>query len=455
MTKKTLRLPNRSRSALAVLTLLLVVLAGCARSSRPPRRIVLVTLDTLRLDSFFGNDERESTMPLTLAHARMGHVFPHFYSATSTTQPTHATLFTGLHPWETGVPRNGCILSLDHETLAEKLRSDGWSTAAVVASFPLHGRFGFAQGFDVYDDAFTETVGASEWEGAEVSDGSFYSLADHVTDRALALLDEARGDRQFFWFHYFDPHSPYGDTDRERVVDLPELLEAARVQAPDLAARIDEARSLYDRDVAHLDRALDRLLLRLLVDEAAGIESTLIFTADHGESFGEDGSLGHGKRLTPEQVHVPLFLISASLSPTLRLEVAGTIDLNTTILSLAGISHRPTHGRDLTLGLEPGKGEAFGMRRTFLTPFPDQRTSGHVVTVSGSRFFAVKKGELYAGNTERIRTQDKTGAAAPPEVAGELRLLFMDFEKILEKTQVIQTGDAEVEKRLEQLGYVQ
>ena len=91
-------------------------------------------------------------MPRLRKWAERGRVFERYYSSTSTTQPTHATLLTGLHPWEHGVPRNGMVLTDERITLAERLRDAGFRTVAAVASFPLHRQFGFDQGFETYHD---------------------------------------------------------------------------------------------------------------------------------------------------------------------------------------------------------------------------------------------------------------------------------------------------------------
>ena len=110
---------------------------------------MLITLDTLRADGL-----APRLMPRTAAFADRGLRFERAYAATATTQPTHATLFTGLHPWEHGLTRNGRVLAAGFDTLAERLRAAGFETAAVVASFPLERRFGFAQGFDSYEQEF-------------------------------------------------------------------------------------------------------------------------------------------------------------------------------------------------------------------------------------------------------------------------------------------------------------
>src|SRR6185503_3695464 len=130
-----------------------------------------------------------SAMPHLLARAHGGLAFDAFFSATSSTQPTHASLFTGLHPWQHGVTRNGVELSAHYTTLAETLRANGFATAAVVGSFPLASRFGFAQGFDSYDEEMEQGQMAPGWEGVADAEPAYYRLADRVTERALSALD--------------------------------------------------------------------------------------------------------------------------------------------------------------------------------------------------------------------------------------------------------------------------
>jgi hypothetical protein len=266
---------------------LALALPACRAAPRPVR-IVLVTLDTLRHDAVFGTDQRPSAMPRTLARARAGVVFDRFFSATSTTQPTHATLFTGRHPWQHGVSRNGQTLSADQVTVAEVLREHGFATAAAIGSFPVASRFGFAQGFAAYDEALTEGQLAPGWEGLGNEEEPYYRLAARVTESALGQLERARGEKQFFWFHYFDPHAPYGDTAAGPRLRPHDLLRLAH-QGVDVSADVARARALYDQDAASLDASLERLFARLDRD-ADTYETHVIVTADHGESFGEGRS---------------------------------------------------------------------------------------------------------------------------------------------------------------------
>ena len=175
------------RSLRALVLGLAPVFSGCAGEAPRDRvRVVLITFDTLRYDHLpvVGDDFRDwpYAMRRTLDFVDGGVVFENAYSTTSTTQPTHATMFTGLQPWVHGVTRNGVVLDESHVTLAEELRAAGFETHAIVASFPLHEMFGYAQGFDTFDDDFDEPY-VTTWEGQRTeSEGVL--LAGRVGHRA-------------------------------------------------------------------------------------------------------------------------------------------------------------------------------------------------------------------------------------------------------------------------------
>ncbi len=423
----------------------LALLGACGPAERGTR-IVLVTLDTLRYDAAFGP---RAAMPELAAAAAAGLVFDAHYAASSSTQPTHATLFTGRHPWQHGVHRNGLVLAAAQHTLPEQLAEAGWWTGAVVASFPLHGRFGFAQGFAEFHDEFTAELSMKEWNDAEVDDNRFHSPADKVTDTALALLDRAAGDRQFLWVHYFDAHAPYGDTGKD-AMSTAQLVGAARTASPALPALVERARTLYDRDVAFLDAALGRLLERLEAD--ARFETHVLITADHGESLGDDGSFGHGKRVTPAEVHVPLIVLSPRAAPGRRPDVNGTIDVWATLRSLAGLP-RDGGGRDLLAGGE-GEAVAFGMRRTYVEPREDVRADGSVHRLDATRqqFYAVREGRQYIGSAAGI---DADGAQPEGALRETLLTLFRALEAELAASETgAELLDEESQAALRQMGYL-
>jgi arylsulfatase A-like enzyme len=429
--------------------------SGCARPSPEGVRVVLVTLDTLRYDSFAGAGGEPPPMLRLAGRAGQALVFERFYASSSTTQPTHASFLTGLHPWQHGVTRNGLVLADRHTTVTEILQQAGFRTAAVVASVPVSRRFGFAQGFDRYEDEFAKTFGHEVWEGIHVPDRRFYSLAETVTARASELLGSLGGQRQFLWVHYFDPHAPYGDSAGGPGLETEVILTKAVRQGGGVEAEVREARRLYAEDVAYLDRELDRLLERLREDEAA-FETHVVIVSDHGESLGEDGSLGHGKRLTREQLHVPCLILSPRVVPRARREVAAAIDVAPTLLSLAGVPSKLAGGRDL---LPPPRGptRALGMRRSFVTPYRDPRLDGTVHVIDRNAFFLVDEAErLYRGDAHAVEA-DAGGPGQPldGELAAELMARFAAFENELRGSEVAEPLDAETQRALEALGYVQ
>ena len=410
--------------------------AGCRGAVEPPAepRIVLVTLDTLRWDAF------EESMPRTVEWAGAGLVFDRHLAATTTTQPTHASLFTGLHPWEHGVTRNGLILAETHTTLAERLREAGYRTGAVVASFPLHSAFGWAQGFDAYVDEFDRAESES-WNGVVVPDGNFYSLARETTDRALALLDDLGPGPQFLWVHYYDPHSPYGDAYEASVLPLSEIYGRIE-QAPETAeALLEQARERYRGDVAFLDEQLARLFRELEADEERATH--VLLAVDHGESFGEGGALGHGKGLGDEQIEVPFVVRSPDVTPGRNHVVNGSVDVFAVVLSLAGLESH-TGGRDVTRFLDGG--ETRGMRRTFETPFREVRADGSVRRVQANEFYRATSAGIARGNAEAI-----SGART---VEGfDAREVFAQWEAALATAPTVELDDPEALRAMEALGY--
>jgi arylsulfatase len=306
-------------------------------------------------------------------------------------------------------------------TVAETLSGAGFGTYAVVASYPVHHVFGFDQGFDVYRDEFLPDGrgGRGAASPAEARD-QFYFLAETVTDTALELLDQADKDKQFFWVHYYDPHPPYGDSgDGERL--YPKNVQAS-ARDGDARHLLERSRELYDGDVQYLDTQLDRLLRRLASDEGR-MRTHVVVTADHGEAFGEDGSVGHGARILPSTIHVPLVIRSPLAEPGVRSDVASTVDLAATLLALAGVERSTPRGRVLVYP-PTDNGEAVGMRRTYEKPFAEIRLDGKGHFVPNLLFFHVdSRGRLVRGNSQRIMDR------VSPDTAAELRDRFLAFEQ--------------------------
>jgi arylsulfatase A-like enzyme/predicted Zn-dependent protease len=244
--------------------------------------VIVVSLDTFRADRMAAYGGAARLTPNLDTFAESATVFLDATAPTPITLPSHATLFTGRYPTATGVRNNGSFVVREAETtLAETLHGAGWSTAAVVAAFPLHARYGLSQGFETYDDAFPE-VRESETPAVPV----FFSErpASDVTDRALAAWARMGKRPRFLWAHYFDAHAPY---------------------APPEPFASRHADRLYDGEVAFVDAEFGRLLEGIRRESP---NAWIVVTADHGESLGEHGEKTHGIFIYQSTVRVPLII---------------------------------------------------------------------------------------------------------------------------------------------------
>ncbi|MDH3745815.1 MAG: sulfatase, partial [Acidobacteriota bacterium] len=242
-----------------------------ALSDTPPS-ILLVTLDTTRADAM-GFESGAQTTPALDALAARGVRFAHAYATAPVTLPSHASMLTGLYPYEHGVRENSRYLAADHERLAERLTGAGYRTASVVSGFPLAGQFGLARGFEHYDDDFG--IGAVE------------RPADATTDRALERIRSTGSAPLFLWVHYYDPHEPYAP---------PEPFASEHPGDP------------YLGEIAFMDSEVGRLVDGFETRfRATG--TRILVAGDHGEARGDHGEELHGNLLYQGVMRVPLIVV--------------------------------------------------------------------------------------------------------------------------------------------------
>jgi arylsulfatase A-like enzyme/Flp pilus assembly protein TadD len=223
------------------------------------------------------------------------------------TAPSHASILTGLLPLGHGVRDNGSfVLPPSPATLAEAFRDGGYHTGAFVSGFPLDHRFGFARGFETYDDRMLR--------GRDPRRAPYVErTAAEVTRVAVDWIHRARAP-WFAWVHYFDPHAPY-----EPPADL---------------ARRFSSRP-YDGEVAFVDRELGELLAAA---EGGPSRTLVLVTSDHGESLGQHGEATHGVFVYDATLLVPWIMAGPGI-PRGRVSavVARGIDVAPTLLDYAGL----------------------------------------------------------------------------------------------------------------------
>ncbi len=116
--------PNR-RHLPVLLGGLLVSILGIwsCRPAEPPRTVVLVAIDTLRADHLPSYDYPRFITPFLSALAENGTLFEIATSSCSHKAPSHASIFTGLHPPQHRLLENGQPIAPDY---TDKLKALGY-----------------------------------------------------------------------------------------------------------------------------------------------------------------------------------------------------------------------------------------------------------------------------------------------------------------------------------------
>jgi arylsulfatase A-like enzyme len=356
--------------------------------------VLLVVLDTVRADRMGIHGYRRDTTPSLARLAQEGIVFEQARSTAPWTLPSHASMFTGRWPHQTGVGEDR-PLDASLPTLAEFLSGQGYLTAGFVANtYYCNSWFGLGKGFARYEDfydedlvvSFAETLrcsalGRSLVQLARVPLGTQRRRKDaaQIRNDFLDWLTEQEGGRPFFAFlNLFDAHTPYllpeGDHRRfglrpESTSDILLLHEWDKRSRREVTEREKTLVSdAYDDCIAYIDSELGKLFDEL---RRRGIlENTLVIvTADHGEEMGEHGLYGHGKSLYSQEMHVPLVILPpGGRSRPLRVSAPVSLrDIPGTVADLvgkAGASPFPgqsiaRHWRPGALRSGPRKGVAF------------------------------------------------------------------------------------------------
>ncbi len=428
----------------ASLTFALVV--GCSRAdARSPKNVVLISIDTLRADHLGCYGAKGNPTPNIDRLAARGARFEKAYSAVPVTTPSHATLLSGTFPPFHGVRSNGSYaLSDDRTTIAEALKKKGYQTGGFVGGFPLDHQFGFAQGFDVYDDDIKRAEQSMSPYDAERRGGT-------VVDKALAWYKERDQKKPFFLFvHMYDPHHPY---------------------SPPEPSRSKWSNDPYTGEIAYVDEQVGRILGLLEQDKIAD-DTLVVLVSDHGESLGEHGEATHMIFVYDATLRVPMIVAGPGVPKGKSVtEPARLVDVFPTIAASAGAElPKDVQGLDLAPAMD-GSGKLSDKRSFYaesLLPQVQFDWAPLQSVRSGKwKYILAPQEELYDLDADPGETKNlfHRGADGKPEWASaETESAYRNMAHLMKKSiddlsspeagKAAKQLDPESAKKLQSLGYL-
>jgi arylsulfatase A-like enzyme len=354
-------------------------LTAASTADPPKKNFLLITFDALSAEDMSLYGYRLPTTPNIDRFAQKSTVFQNYYAGSTFTTPTIATMVTGLYPSQTGVYQMRGRVSQENarNSLPHQLRVAGYSVAAFLSNpLAFYVTKSIESEFNVLPEpVFRPGVQEHIWEGTRLLHqdsgvGSrmdeyleleqvinrFGSFQDDTTLRfrptasfqhARELVEQAP-DGFFVWVHVLAPHDPYlpDPQEQNRYIPQAEVLTFPNdgrsrfypTYKPSQQPIIDRRRLAYNEYISTADRAFGEFMQGL---EKSGklANTTVIISADHGESF-EGGVYRHETAyLTRPVLHIPLIIREPgqAQSRTITMVVDQT-SLAPTILDLAGIA---------------------------------------------------------------------------------------------------------------------
>jgi arylsulfatase A-like enzyme len=382
-------------------------MGGSTGAERP--NLLLVVLDCVRAWDFPGGAQSVGPTPFLDRLRNESVVYPKAASVAHWTVPAHASMFTGLYPWEHGVHAKG-LLKLDShgESVGELLRSSGYHTMSISANGLISPSLGLVDGMDrsawgvslfhrfgtgVRPPKGSEAaaVGAppapksrlstlSYWTAVMLarypgtwdlptrlamrlrhrSDGARARLANWLEPTAARWVREAPSDRPLYCFvNLLDAHEPYL-AEPEVVRSLGDWWQYARTRQDRLGwvtgkwkptrEEFELLHQLYRAMVLSLDRRVEGVV-KAFQDAGRWENTTMILTSDHGQAFGEHSALFHILGVDEPELRVPLTVRYSGRrhAGATAQGWASLIDIYATLLGEAGVAMPDRPSRPVSL----------------------------------------------------------------------------------------------------------
>jgi arylsulfatase A-like enzyme len=330
-------------------------------------------------------------------------------------------------------------LSEEVTTLAEVLRANGYTTVGFVSNPTIDGRFGFSDGFDLYDDFTVSLDSGLDIFGRHGEIAGIQHLActgELVTRTAAKWLERVPHEPFFMFVFYFDPHYDYippvpfdtlFDPNYEGDMDGRGIIREPRCSQRPSDRDLQHLLALYDGEIRYTDGCVAELL-RVFAKAGVLKNTVVVLFGDHGDEFYEHGETAHDRTLYDEIIHIPLvFWGPGRFPPGKRITaVTSQIDIMPTILDYLGVRYEgPMQGSSLRPLIE-GKAE-----RLRDTVWAERNMGIHVQVVISDHHKLIRNvskdtWELY---DLRRDPDEQTNLYAQPSATGVQVTLMAEWEQ--------------------------
>jgi arylsulfatase A-like enzyme len=339
------------------------------RDGRRPD-ILLVVMDCVRASEFSASSPTLAGMPFCSRLSRESVQYGRAVAPASWTIPSHASLFTGLYPWDHRLHARGeHRLSERLPTVAAELGRSGYRTASFSANPFIGDITGLADGFEQaawggWWERYARHLGGDVAPGGRpappkgpgpfgqvpttnlwpilrsVSRASLRRpLGFQIGNRLLHFAHHREGEcpscvspwiesslrrwmdaqpddaPRFVFVNLMEAHEPYVPYDSGWTIR--ELWRALTFRqdfgewlegdwAPTSAERAT-LRHLYAGGIRALDHRIEAIV-RIFQESGRWDSTVAILTSDHGQSLGEAGMMSHGMSVADSVARIPLWL---------------------------------------------------------------------------------------------------------------------------------------------------
>lgn len=344
--------------------------------------IIWITLESTRADhtSLHGYDRDTTPNLRRIAGLDGGRSFSMCISHGIWTRSSVASLLTGTWPSHHRAGMDRERIPTELKTVPELLRREGYHTAAISPNANISSATDLDRGFTdfvwidkstILDDVNKTTIiknliNIRSHGGGVTRDTRRHNTGYMMMDMAKRRLRSFTGSKEpfFLYLHFGDPHHPYypplpilkreakrlglsmkeaGELALHHHSHLNELIAQG---CPYTEEEWTALTALYDGVIEYADR-----LVGELVDYASTLDlddTVFVITADHGESLGEQGLLGHRVGVHDGLIHVPLVVYGSDETLDYENDMIQHIDVMQTLLKSIGSDTSQFQGINLS-----------------------------------------------------------------------------------------------------------